>query len=113
MPESWFMATRLCCESLIDNALRYSFTEGVVTVKLSALGTTVIFTVEDSGPGIPPGERDKVFERFYRVHGAISEGSGLGLAIVAEIVASHDGGVALREPESGKGLIVEVTLPAA
>ena len=99
--------------NLIDNALRYSFTEGVVTVKLSALGTTVIFTVEDSGPGIPPGERDKVFERFYRVHGAISEGSGLGLAIVAEIVASHDGGVALREPESGKGLIVEVTLPAA
>ena len=99
--------------NLIDNALRYSFTEGVVTVKLSALGTKVIFTVEDSGPGIPPGERDKVFERFYRVHGAISEGSGLGLAIVAEIVASHDGGVALREPESGKGLIVEVTLPAA
>lgn len=99
--------------NLIDNALRYSFTEGVVTVKLSALGTTVIYTVEDSGPGIPPGERDKVFERFYRVHGAISEGSGLGLAIVAEIVASHDGGVALREPESGKGLIVEVTLPAA
>ncbi len=99
--------------NLIDNALRYSFTEGVVTVKLCALGTTVIFTVEDSGPGIPPGERDKVFERFYRVHGAISEGSGLGLAIVAEIVASHDGGVALREPESGKGLIVEVTLPAA
>jgi two-component system, OmpR family, sensor histidine kinase TctE len=98
--------------NLIDNALRYSLTDGVVTVKLAALDMKVVFTVEDSGPGIPPGERDRVFERFYRVHGASSEGSGLGLAIVAEIVVSHEGGVALREPESGKGLIVEVTLPA-
>ena len=90
-----------------------SLAEGVVTVKLAAMDTKVIFTVQDSGPGIPPDERDKVFERFYRVHGAISEGSGLGLAIVAEIIASHDGSVALREQESGKGLIVDVTLPAA
>jgi two-component system sensor histidine kinase TctE len=47
--------------------------------------------VEDTGPGIPEGERQRVFDRFYRILGTNVDGSGLGLAIVREIVERHDG----------------------
>ncbi|MEK0434822.1 MAG: hypothetical protein RL369_871, partial [Pseudomonadota bacterium] len=49
-----------------------------------------IVEVEDNGPGIAAGERDLVFDRFYRILGSESEGSGLGLAIVREIAQRHD-----------------------
>jgi two-component system sensor histidine kinase TctE len=52
--------------------------------------------IEDDGPGIPPDERDKVFERFYRVLGSGVEGSGLGLSIVKEIAIMHDATVAIE-----------------
>ena len=97
--------------NLIDNALIHSGRAGVVTVGLARSENGVIFTVADSGPGIPPDERQKVFERFYRLPGTTNEGSGLGLAIVAEIVASHNGTISLAEPLQGRGLVVEVNLP--
>jgi len=97
--------------NLIDNALIHSGSAGVVTVKLSASKDMVSFIVADTGPGIPTKERDKVFERFYRLPGTKSEGSGLGLAIVAEIVASHNGTITLNAPAQGHGLMVEVNLP--
>ena len=97
--------------NLIGNALAHSGTGSVVTVRLAAAGDVINFTVADTGPGIPLEEREKVFERFYRLPGTRIEGSGLGLAIVAEIVTSHRGRIALSDPPEGHGLVVEVALP--
>ena len=97
--------------NLIDNALIHSGRDGIVTVKLAASKDKVSFIVIDTGPGIPPEEREKVFERFYRLAGTKSEGSGLGLAIVAEIADSHNGNVLLKAPSQGHGLVVEVNIP--
>jgi signal transduction histidine kinase len=69
--------------------------------------------VEDAGPGIPAGERDKVFARFYRAPHARPGGTGLGLAIVREVVLRHHGEVSLHTAPGGQGLLVRVTLPSA
>ncbi|MNV85265.1 Signal transduction histidine-protein kinase/phosphatase MprB [compost metagenome] len=53
--------------------------------------------MEDSGPGIPPDERERVFDRFYRVLGTASDGSGLGLAIVREIAQKHSASVLIND----------------
>jgi signal transduction histidine kinase len=69
--------------------------------------------VEDAGPGIPPDERERVFDRFYRREGAAEGGSGLGLAIVRRIAQGHGGRVELAEGAGGKGLRARVVLPIA
>jgi two-component system sensor histidine kinase TctE len=68
-----------------------------------------LLEVEDNGPGIAPGDRDRVFERFARATHE-GDGAGLGLAIVKEIVERHAGGVAL-EGASPRGLRVKIDLP--
>jgi two-component system sensor histidine kinase TctE len=68
--------------------------------------------VEDTGPGIAEGDKEKVFERFFRGSEAGSEGTGLGLAIVREIVASHDGQIELANRRPPPGLSAQVRLPA-
>ena len=99
--------------NLADNALRYTTAGGVVTVALAGGADGIGLRVEDTGPGIPPDERERVFERFYRRLDAGSEGTGLGLAIVREIVASHDGTISLAERDPPPGLLVTVRLPPA
>jgi two-component system sensor histidine kinase TctE len=74
--------------NLIDNALRYTPAGGSVTVRVRG-GEHGCLEVEDTGPGIAPQERERVFERFYRILGNSAEGSGLGLAIVREIAQQH------------------------
>jgi len=64
--------------------------------------------VEDNGPGIPEAEKERIFERFYRVLGSDNAGSGLGLAIVKEIAAAHEARVSVSDPQSGSGTIVRV-----
>ena len=81
--------------NLIDNALRYAPYSGHVTVGIVATGTEVSLIVEDNGPGIPPDERTRVFDRFYRVLGTQTHGSGLGLAIVKEIAQKHHASVSI------------------
>nr|WP_229518618.1 sensor histidine kinase [Massilia sp. PAMC28688] len=76
--------------NLIDNALRYTPARGSVTVRVRQDEEYAVLEVEDTGPGIAPGERGHVFERFYRVLGSTAQGSGLGLAIVREIAQQHD-----------------------
>lgn len=97
--------------NVIDNALRYTPQNGTITVLLWAAGAMIKFMVQDTGPGIAADEREKVFERFYRVDGSTADGSGLGLAIVKEILLTHGGEIMLRGPASGSGLIVEIDLP--
>jgi two-component system sensor histidine kinase TctE len=100
--------------NLVENALRYTPPGGVVTVGIDAAAAHWRLTVRDSGPGIPPEERERVFERFYRVLGTGSEGSGLGLAIVREIVERVGGTIALSAAAAdGRGLLVTVLLPGA
>jgi two-component system sensor histidine kinase TctE len=97
--------------NLVENALRYTPPGGAVIASLARESDRLVLSVEDTGPGIPEGERVQVFERFYRSLGTNVAGSGLGLAIVKEIVVAHDGAVTLAERQPPPGLLVTVTLP--
>ena len=83
----------------MDNALRYT-RGGHITVRVQSLGEQGVLEVEDSGPGIAPEERERVFDRFYRVLGTLSDGSGLGLAIVREIAQTHQATVVISDHPS-------------
>jgi two-component system sensor histidine kinase TctE len=83
------MMLRELLSNLIDNALRYTPAGGSVTVRVRSDAGQALLEVEDTGPGIAPGERPRVFERFYRILGSNAPGSGLGLAIVREIAQQH------------------------
>ncbi len=98
--------------NLVENALRYTPKGGTVTVTVDGTAEEAVLVVEDSGPGIPPEERDKVFERFYRVPGTPGEGSGIGLSIVREVVDGAGGRLVLGTAAAG-GLRGEMRLPAA
>ena len=88
--------------NLVDNAIRYTPAGGEVAVRVAA-GPPATVTVQDSGPGIPEGERDLVFERFHRVLGAGGSGSGLGLSIVKAIAGLHGARIRLEPGPSGTG----------
>lgn len=92
-------------DNLIDNALRYTEAGGTVTVRCGKDGGAFL-AVEDSGVGIPEGERDRVFERFYRGSAATGDGCGLGLAIVKEAADRHDATISISSPLNGVGTIV-------
>ena len=84
-------------------------------IRLAIDQDDVVFTVEDTGIGIPPEEREKVFERFYRVDKARSReagGTGLGLSIVRDTVLQAGGSIRLTEGSAG-GACFQVTLPLA
>ena len=84
--------------NLIENAIRYNKPNGRVTVKVQKEGTQIIFSVEDTGIGIPPEHQERIFERFYRVDKSRSKelgGTGLGLAIVKHICNLTDADVNL------------------
>jgi two-component system sensor histidine kinase TctE len=76
-----------------------------VTVRCGKEGGAFL-AVEDSGVGIPEGERDRVFERFYRGAAATGDGCGLGLAIVKEAAERHDARISISSPLNGPGTIV-------
>ena len=98
--------------NLVDNAIRYTPEDGHVTVRLlSDKPDVVTLIVEDDGPGIPLDERERVFERFYRVLGTDVPGTGLGLAIVREIARSHEAQVRIEDGIGGKGAAFCVDFP--
>ena len=113
--------------NLVDNALNYTPAGGTVTVRVvdDPFGQVVVLQVEDSGPGIPAAEREKVFQPFYRALGTNVDGSGLGLAIVAEIAKQHRAEVSLADADlhprhppangvpAGPGARFTVRFPAA
>lgn len=106
-------ALREIAINLIDNALRYTQAEGVVTVSLQTSRTHMSLVVEDNGPGVGPENAEKIFQRFYRVAGTDSVGSGLGLAIVKELASQCGGTVAVGVPASGtSGFVIRVTFVA-
>ncbi|MES9969605.1 MAG: sensor histidine kinase [Candidatus Thiodiazotropha sp.] len=95
--------------NLIDNANNYCPNGSLVTVRVNRDGDQAILEVEDSGPGIPEAERERVLERFYRLH-EDRTGTGLGLAIAKEVSNRHHGKFHLLTPESGQGLLVRLEL---
>ena len=99
--------------NLIDNAVRYAATEVNVSIEADARSVTLLVT--DDGRGIPPNERERVFDRFYRVQASRSRGSGgtgLGLSIVRDVVRAHGGTVRLAaRPDGRNGLQAIVVLP--
>jgi two-component system sensor histidine kinase TctE len=99
--------------NLVDNALHYTPRGGEVTLRTGRRDGHSFLEIEDNGPGIPPGDRDRVLERFHRVKGTPGEGSGLGLAIVREIAYRHGGTVEIGAPAAAGGTIVAVSFPAA
>jgi two-component system, OmpR family, sensor histidine kinase QseC len=99
--------------NLVDNAVRYSPAGASVYVDVARMGDRVRIAVADQGPGIPPEERARVGQRFYRVLGTGQSGSGLGLSIVRRIAEIHSAELAFDSPQNGKGLRVTVTFPGA
>jgi len=101
--------------NLIDNALRYSPDGGAITVLVErdprSGGLTLV--VSDTGPGIPPDERERVFEPFYRGADVVAPGTGLGLPIVRTIAHAHGASVSLGPGADGHGLRVAVAFPGA
>jgi signal transduction histidine kinase len=100
--------------NLIDNAVRHAHTQVAVAVAVDH--DHAVISVSDNGPGIPPGERERVFERFTRLddaRGRSSGGAGLGLAIVRELVTRAGGSVALTAAEPPWNTRAELRLPLA
>ncbi len=98
--------------NLLDNAVKYTPRGGRVDVSVRAEGGDALIEVRDTGPGIAPDERERVFDRFYRVAGSAQTGSGLGLAIARRVAAAHDGAIELGDA-APHGLCVIVRLPLA
>jgi len=100
---------------LVDNAIRYGTDGGAVHVRVRPDSEAALLEVEDDGIGIPPHERTRVFDRFYRGDAARlqrPDGSGLGLAIAAWIVRQHHGTIAVSGGARG-GTLVQVRVPLA
>lgn len=102
----------LLCEllgNLLDNAISYGKVGGHISVSIESAPHAKLI-VEDDGPGIPVGEHDKIFERFYRVPGSSGDGCGLGLAIVKEIADLHAAQIKIANaPHSGQtGMRIEI-----
>jgi signal transduction histidine kinase len=95
--------------NLIDNAMRYGPQGSAIRVTVGARDGRCAAVVEDAGPGIPPQERGRVFERFYRLS-SDSEGCGIGLSIVRAVADAHRAGVELAQSDLG-GLRVSVGFP--
>ena len=97
--------------NLLDNATRYGKPGGVIVIRILAEEECDVVEIEDDGPGIPEGEREKVFTRFYRLgRDQNRAGSGLGLAIVQTLATAIGAVIELEESGQGSGLRVRLSL---
>ena len=103
--------------NLVDNAVRYTQRGGRVTLRCGwtrldgRAAQQPFLEVEDNGPGVPPQERARMLERFYRIAGTVGEGSGLGLAIADEIARVHNSQLQVLDGQDGTGLRMHLRLP--
>lgn len=101
---------RVALDNLVSNAVKFSPDGGQVEVTLTRADELAVIEVKDQGPGIPPAERERVFEAFVRAKGSAAiEGSGLGLAIARECVSAHRGTLGIVDSELGA--CFRMTLP--
>ncbi len=97
--------------NLVDNAIRYSPAQSRVIVSCAQHEDHVELVVSDQGVGVPPEERGRIFERFYRVSGSQDYGSGLGLSIVQRIADLHGAHIEVRSGEQNRGLVFVLRFP--
>ena len=106
---------RVVADNLVSNAIKYSLDGGIISLALRREGDNVIFDVSDTGPGIPPDDRDRIFDWFFQGehghHGRV-QGSGLGLAIAREFVVAHRGRIEVVN-DGAAGAHFRVSLPPA
>ena len=105
-------ALRTLLRNLLDNAVKYTPEGGRVDIRIAQQADGAELAVEDSGPGLPAEERERVFDRFYRSGEPQAPGSGLGLAIVKSIADQHGATLDLGRSESLGGLRVRLRFPA-
>jgi signal transduction histidine kinase len=101
--------------NLIDNAIKFSPRDARVAIQVSVDSGSPVLTVEDQGPGIPKGEREKIFQRFYQIDRSRSKtrpGSGLGLAIVKHILQLHGASIEVGG-EVGRGSVFRICFSAS
>jgi heavy metal sensor kinase len=99
-------------DNLLDNAIRYAPAGSAIEIGAAVRDGVAHTTVSDHGPGVPPDEGARVFERFHRSAGASGPGAGLGLAIARAIVDAHGGRISVAETTGGGAtFIVELPLP--
>lgn len=99
--------------NLVSNALRFTPTDGTITLSVTRAGATVLLRVADTGQGIPPDALPRIFDRFFRVDNARAQSqgeSGLGLAIAKAIVEAHGGTISAASPP-GQGATFTIRLP--
>jgi two-component system sensor histidine kinase QseC len=101
------LLSMLLC-NLMDNAIRYTPRGGRIDVSVSANDAGLALRVSDNGPGIPAAQRERVFDRFYRIAGQDQPGTGLGLAICRRIVELHKAHIVLSEGQDGRGVCASV-----
>lgn len=104
-------ALDILIRNLLDNAIKYTPFGGTVNVAVQVVNATTQLIVEDSGPGIPATDLERVFDRFYRASGTQSGGSGLGLAIVKTISDLHSATLSMGQSKLLGGLKVTIAFP--
>lgn len=113
--EMWVdkLALRTLIKNLVENAIRYTPQGGQVDLSVEVTSQNALLNIRDTGPGIPPSERERVFDPFYRTLGSEQAGSGLGLSIVKTIADSMGARVHLDfvNQASQSGLSVTVFIP--
>jgi PAS domain S-box-containing protein len=95
--------------NLISNAIRYSYQNSEIFVKVQEVNDAVVFSVKDTGQGIEPKYVNRVFDRYFRIPGSKKEGTGLGLSISKELIESQGGNIEV-ESEYGAGSTFRFTL---
>jgi len=107
---------RLILENLLSNAIKYSPRGGVIVVRAGARGEELLLEVADSGPGIAPDERARIFDAFYtgRAPSGHVKGTGIGLSVLNEFVNVHQGTVEIVDGEfSGAHFRIRMPLRVA
>lgn len=98
--------------NLLSNALKFTPPGGAVRVELGREGSSAVIRISDTGPGIPPDELPRIFDRFFRGRESRTGGSGVGLTVVRELVEAHGGSIEV-ETAVGRGTTFIVRLPGA
>jgi two-component system, NtrC family, sensor histidine kinase KinB len=117
----WADASRLSAvlSNVLRNAVKYTPSGGTIEIRTQSVdaGSAVCIVVTDSGPGVPPEQRERVFEKFFRVEHQRRDpeggerGAGIGLYIARQIVVAHGGAIHCGSGPSGAGACFSVTLP--
>jgi two-component system sensor histidine kinase GlrK len=112
--EADFEKVRIMLDNLVSNAAKFAPEGSSVVIEAHAIGEQLLLEVADDGPGIPPADRERVFDPFYRgrnTSGGRLPGSGIGLSIVRDYAQAHGGTVEVVDDPAHAGARLRVTLP--